>query len=636
VRRASSIFGSAILAASLATPLALASAPAATAGVAAPAVRVVAAAPGVAPGSVIDALEAAGYHVHVALLPDAYYVTESARARGLPAGVRALEVGPAGPVSLAGEGEMLVTGAAARENEHDPFGGHADALPPVRLDAADAPRAAHGVYRLPPGLPYGTRWEDTSELMIGRVAVPLLFPESDGTVDPNHFDWTPALRDSIVRSAVRGFLKWSLFAESRAITLTFLIETHSGLATRYEPIDRPIGQETLWIEDVLEPLLGYRGSAVSMAYEVANAARSRLSAQWATLAFAVQNDTSATGTFPDGYISHARLGGPYFVIPINNLNTQSASVDFYFQHEVTHQFWALDEFPALNAWWACTLTTGYFNRPNWNASVPADGYCGVPTVHCLMKGNYPDDFCAYTLDQVGWVDLDRNGTLDLYETRPVVRPDSSQYRAPAGLPITLRGRASESAYPNENPYHFEAGDSISIATLDSIQYRLDGIVWATVACGDGRCDSGEEAFTLVLPPPSIGSHTVEWRAWNSNGKTAVSPSSTMITVSGGTGAIDGFGPAASAAPRVTVAPRPSRGGARFVVSATPGSRGTATVFDIAGRPIRHWSISVPEGGRLAGEWDARRDSGGNAPAGLYFLVVTIGANMATQRVVLLR
>jgi hypothetical protein len=600
-------------------------------------VRTLAGPDGAAPARVIDALEAAGWRVHVVLLPSTYYATETARARALPAGVK----------QLAGAPRPLPSGVVAPRADttpsstDDPFGGQSDVILPDAAGAATrsavrAPIAPIGS-EPPAGLPYGSRWEDTSEFMIGRVAIPILFPESDGTVDRNHFDWTPALRDSVVRAAVRGFLKWSLMAASRNIPLTFLIETHSGLATKYEPIDRTIGEEGLWIKDALEPLLGYRGDPVAMAYDLANAARARLNTQWAALAFAVQNDTLASGRFPDGYIAHSRLGGPWFVIPVNNLNSQSASLDYYFEHEVTHQFWALDEYPWPNAWWSCNLATGYFSRPNWNSSVPADGYCGIPTVHCLMKGNYPDDFCAFTTEQVGWVDLDQTGILDLYETRPAVRPDSSQYRTGAGLALTLRGKANETAFPNRNPYQSGAGDSISIAVIDSIEYRLDSGAWNPIPCGDGRCDSGEESFTLVLPPPSPGSHAVEWRAWNSSGKTAAVPSATVITISGASGGIPAPGPGgAPSAPRITVAPMPARGTAWLTLQAAPRARGNASIVDAAGRFVRRWEIAVPGDGRLVWSWDGRRAGGGDAPTGLYFLVVTLGADTATRRVVLLR
>ncbi|MGE5177274.1 MAG: hypothetical protein ACM3JJ_12995 [Hyphomicrobiales bacterium] len=589
------------------------------------------------------ALERAGYRVHVVLLPSTYYVSAGPRAGALPAGLLDAPEARGAPAAAGGAPggapPLLAPSTTEPVSLRSLFGDLPDALPPLEPGSSGAPSRdaiAPANTPLPSGLFYGTRWEDTSEFMIGRVAVPILFPESDGSTDPNHYDWTPALRDSVVRSAVRGLLKWSVHAASRNLTLTWMLEVRADLATRYEPIDRPIGQEELWIADVLQTLVGYRGSAVTMAYDYANAARGRLGAQWTTILFPVQNDTSAVGTFPDGYIAHARLGGPWFVLPVNNLNTKSATLDYYVEHEVTHLFWALDEYPSNSAWWTCTLTTGYFNQPNTNSSIPAPGYCNVPVRQCLMTGNYPDSICGYTDAQVGWADRDKDGILDLYQTRPLVKPDSAQYRTGAGVPITLRGKAGDQAFPNQNPYRYFTGDSITVSTIDSVQYRFDGGPWTDVPCRDGACDSGNEPFTVVLPPPTTGSHTVEWRAWNRNGLTDLVPAVTAITIGGGAGPIAGSGDGVSAAPRLTAAPTPARGPVRFALRAAPGARGRARVVDVLGRTVRTWPVTVPDGGILAWDWDLRSRGGGPAASGLYFVVVEIADVTLTQRVLVFR
>jgi len=196
------------------------------------------------PAAGLDRLERAGFHVAVALPPYIYYVST-----GVPG-----------------------AGSDARSPDFDLFEGMEDALPP------SAPNATLRSRRFAPagalqGLPFGARWTDTSEFMLGRVAVSILFPESDGSTDPNRYDWTPALRDSVVRSAVRGFARWSAFAALRGINLTFALEVHPGLATRYEPIDRTTAEEDNWIQDVLTGYLGYRSDAITLAYDAANGAR---------------------------------------------------------------------------------------------------------------------------------------------------------------------------------------------------------------------------------------------------------------------------------------------------------------------------------------------------------------------------
>ena len=583
----------------------------------------------------VDALERAGYHVDVAVLPKTFFVRPTGRTRALPNGfVDATAERAAEPPPTAAESGPLQSSATGLSLNEDPFGGIGDALPPAssgtRVTARPEPARSGAL----PGLPYGARWRDTSELMLGRVAVSILFPESDGSFDANRYDWTPALEDSVIRSAVRGLLKWTELASARGVSLTFLLEIYPALPTRYEPIMHPVVDELSWIEDVLEPLVGYKGDAQAMGYDLANGARARLGTQWSALVFAVQDDSSSAGRFPDGYIAHAQLGGPWFIVPINNLNTKSARLDFYMEHEMTHMFWALDEFPASYAWWSCTLTTGYFNQQNQNSSLPGPGYCG-PNVQCVMTGNYPDSVCAPTLRQIGWVDRDQSGTLDLFETRPLVLPDSTRYVAAVGLPIPVRGTSFDQALPNQNPYWYGAGDSITVATIDSTWYRIDGGNWIPIVPDDGIYDEGNERFQILIPSPGLGEHKLEFQTLNSNGFEMPTPASVTLSITGGSSA-GGAGNVASSGPRLTVGPTPSGGSVRFRLEADAGATAEARLYDIGGRLVRSWAIQVPGSGRLEWEWDGRTDRGRVSGGGLYFVVAKIDGERLTRRVILLR
>lgn len=600
----------------------------------APGVRVVASSRAGSPVETVDALEQAGYHVDVAVFPDIFFVRPGAHAAPLPVGfVDATPSESARP---------LETHQPVEDASHDVFVGMADALPPTAAHSR-TPRARGRALApdLPAGLPYGARWEDTSEFMIGRVAVPILFPDSDGSIDLNRYDWTPALRDSVIRSAVRGFLKLTAQASARGAPLTFLIEVHPISPTGYEPIDRTIADEHLWIEDALEPLVGYRGDAVAMAYELANAARARLGAHWAALLMAVQNDADPDGKFADNIGEHALLGGPYFVVMVKQSNFASATLDFYIAHEMTHMFWALDEYPANNAWWGCLVRAGYFDQPNTNSDVPVPAYCYNGNLalrrQCFMKGNYPDSLCAASAGQVGWVDLDGTGVLDLYETRPSVRPDSLQYSGGTGVPLTIRGAATDVALPNKNPWHLGAGDSITIATVDSIWHRLDGGPWVPVAPDDGIFDEGSERFTFLLSAPGIGNHLLEFQAQNSSGRNMAIPASAVITITGGAGSVGGAeSEEAALHPRLKAGPIPSAGGVRFSLAGRGGSPARARLYDVVGREIRSWPLALSASGIVDWEWDGRASGGTPGAGGLYFLVVEIGPHRLTRRVVLLR
>ncbi|MEK7316287.1 MAG: hypothetical protein AAB011_08910, partial [Candidatus Eisenbacteria bacterium] len=591
-------------------------------------------------------LHDAGYDIAVSIPPRVHVVRPTRRAGSLPAGFilrseGTLAFAPSTGAPGAGrDGARAIAsrGVDAALLAGDPFGGLADALPPLRGDR-DASHVREALRSstappLPTGLFYGTRWEDLSEFMVGRVGLGIYFPESDGTVDLDRFDWTPALRDSVVRSAVRGFLKWTEFAAARNIPLSFHLEIHPSLPTRYEPISRPVSQEELWIEDMLRPVVGYRGDALTMTQEVANGVRARLGTQWGGLVFAIQNDSSSIVNFPDGLNAHARLGGPWFVIPVNYSNRATTPLDYYMEHELAHLFWALDEYPANNAWWSCTLTAGYFDRPNWNSDIPFPGYC-VPHVDCFMRGNWPNSLCEFTAEQVGWVDLDQSATPDLFETRPSVVPDSSRFRAVAGYPLWLRGKAGETALPNRNPYRFYSGDSISVSTLDSVFYRVDGGPWNSLAPLDGIFDEGEESVEFTLAPLSIGSHLIEWQAHNTNGRSAAFNATTAVTVSGSSGAIDPPGSGAPAPLTMLLGPSPGRGPIRFSLSGVRSAGALVRLWTPTGALACSWALP---GGNVSESWlwSGRLRGGEFAPSGVYFVTVDSGGERVRRRLVYLR
>jgi len=544
--------------------------------------------------STIDLLERSGFRVEVALPPHLFYVRSS-------------------------EGRALPAGFAARGNFASP-----SPRGPLRVGT-------------PKGLPFGARWRDTSEFMIGRVAVSILFPESDGSTDPDRYDWTPALRDSVVRAAVRGLAKWTSFATLRGVPLTFALEVHPALATRYEPIDRTVAEEDNWIQDVLSGYLGFRSDVLTLAYDAANGARSRLGASWGVLMFAVQDDSSATGQFPDGFISHARLGGPWFVTPLKNGGAafQGATMDTYIEHEIAHSFWALDEHFPSSGWWACSLTTGYLNIPNYNSVVPAAGYCGTVPAQCLMKGNYPDSLCRFTSGQVGWADRDLNGTPDLLETRPAAYPDSDHFDAVAGASINLHGHALEIPLWNQNPSEFFAGDSISIAVVDSVRYRIDGGTPVSVPSEDGVYDSGREYFTATIPPLAAGTYTVDWEAWNSNGQKSANNLTTTVVVHDPSSPSGSGGDHASSIPvTLRAGPTPSAGAVRFSLRGRPGSEGQAAVHDVQGRLVARWRVAVPGSGVADWSWSAKVAGGQALPSGLYFLSLEIDGAQLKRRLVI--
>ena len=568
----------------------------------------------------IRRLEDAGFRVAVAVPPRLYYVrTDGSSGATLPSGLAFARTAPAATV--------------AADPVSDPFQGREDVLRGAwsRGTRSNTQTLRSGTLQ---GTPFGARWTDTSEIMIGRVALEILFPESDGTVDPDKYDWTPALRDSVVRAAVRAAARWNTFAARRGVPLTFALETRAGLATRYEPIEHTVSDEGTWIQDVLTPITGYKADAMTLAYDLANAARARLGAQWGVILFAVRND-HADSTFADGNISHAILGGPYFVTPLNNLNTLSATLDFYIEHELAHSFWALDEHFPSTGWWDCRLTTGYLNQLNTNSVVP-----GFSTCHsrgCVMYANQPDSLCPYTQNQVGWADLTGNGIPDFMEQHTGVFPDSAIYRTGAGQTVVLRGRATVATLPNVNPWEYGVRDTITLGTVDSVFYKLDGEAPISAVPMDGAFDTAEERFAVTLPPLGLGDHLVEWQAVNSNGIFDAHAATTQVSIHAtASPAGSGAGVGGSSAPSLRLGPTPSAGSVRFHLTGAPGEAARATIFDVRGRLVFDRTIAIGPSGDTDWLWDGRAPQGALLSSGLYFVRVELDGVILQRRLVLSR
>ena len=75
-------------------------------------------------------------------------------------------------------------------------------------------------------LPYGAEFDDTSEFLLGRVAVTPVFLESNGATDANTENWTPAQINQVLSNIQTGLNWWSqlLATKSSVHTLDFIID----------------------------------------------------------------------------------------------------------------------------------------------------------------------------------------------------------------------------------------------------------------------------------------------------------------------------------------------------------------------------------------------------------------------------
>lgn len=346
--------------------------------------------------------------------------------------------------------------------------------------------------------PYGAGFYDTSEYMMGDVAVGIILPESNGATDPNTEDWT-ALEKSNVISEIQAGLDYWAVTEPRA-KLTFTYDIHYNVATSYEPITHPYVFEGTWISETMNKL-GYVtfSNYFNKVYEYDNYLRELLNTDWAYTIFVVDSSNDADGSFSDSYSAYAYLGGPFVVMTYDNDDYGIANMDFVAAHETGHTFYATDEYNGN------TEYSGYLNAADIeNSGKIMD--CGV----CW-------GISSGTALQLGWKDSDGDNIFDIIDFLPISKlavylPDPTTDTTP-----TYTGRSETTKlYPNNNPRSWTK-HPVSINEIKTVQYRVDGGTWKNAKPKDGKFDRSIENFLFTTSPLSYATHKIEARAKNTAG-----------------------------------------------------------------------------------------------------------------------
>jgi hypothetical protein len=382
--------------------------------------------------------------------------------------------------------------------------------------------------------PYMAGFYDTSEYMIGDVAVGIIFLESNGSIDPDKEDWNNTKESNVV-SEIQAALNWWAAREPKA-KLTFTYDIHYKVPTSYEPINRPADPngntgQSLWISDAMTDI-GYTkySSYFDNVYNYDNAIRKSLNTNWAFTIFMIDSSNDTDGQFADNYIAYSYLGGPFLVMNYKNDGYGIANMDAVAAHETGHIFYALDQYTSANI--SCTERSGYLGIQNQNSAYPSPGAC-LSNIDSIMRGGISGytngSLDAYARQQVGWRDSNANGILDIVDFLPssvlnVYSPDPTNNNTP-----TYTGSSTTiSTYPNMNPYGPK--HNITINIISNVQYRVDASVWMNASPAEGLFDSSVEGFTFTVPQLSDGSHTIEVRALNTAGNWETTYPSDNITI----------------------------------------------------------------------------------------------------------
>jgi parallel beta-helix repeat protein len=340
---------------------------------------------------------------------------------------------------------------------------------------------------------------ETSEYLIGRVAVSVVFLESNGTIDSSTEDWT-SQRETQVVSKIENGLSW-LANQNPNANVSFVYDIHYRIPTNYEPINRPHTDSHLWISQAMTDL-GYAGTnPFTQVRDCLNGLRTRLGTDWSFAIFVVDSLNDPDGCFTDSidatrkYSAFAYLGGPLLVMTYDNDGYGITNMHYVTAHETCHVFYATDEY---------------------NGYTETCGYLGVKDLEgsgCMMDRGNTWWLCTNSKQQLGWRDNDGDGIQDITDTFPDTQltPYSPDPTNKTFLKYT--GYAKEMAYPNQNPYG--TGNNITINKIRSVEFRAGHYPWSKALPADGAFDHFEESFVFTTLPLAAGNYSVETRGINS-------------------------------------------------------------------------------------------------------------------------
>ena len=374
-------------------------------------------------------------------------------------------------------------------------------------DALIAPDVPRGYYQFAPVSEPG--YYETSEYMIGSIAVGIVFLESNGTIDPSTEDWTTSEESNVISEITAG-LNW-LAVQTPSAGVSFNLDIQYRVPTGYEPINRPsFPDQGLWISEAMT-YLGYPGTSYfAQVRDYVNGLRSMLDTDWAYAMFIVDSSNDLDGKFPNNWFAYAYLGGPFLVMTYDNDGYGIGNMDYVTAHETCHIFYATDEYNGTPE------ISGYLGVQDWDGS------------GCMMQYANTWWLCTNSSQQLRWRDTDTDGIHDIVDNFPDTTLNP-YFPDPTTEPIlTYNGSLIEVPYPNNNP--FGTGRDVTINTISDVEFRVDLGSWGGAVPTDGVFDEDEEDYTFSTPSLTPGTYTIETRGTNSVGNIETTYSSDTVTV----------------------------------------------------------------------------------------------------------
>jgi hypothetical protein len=332
------------------------------------------------------------------------------------------------------------------------------------------------------GDPRPNVWE-TSEYMIGKVGVYIIFVESNGELDPDLYDWSETSIDWAKNGIYKALNWWKSQYPFRNPKLEFYVNVETVIGyTKYEPMLHPWEDDKLWVPDVLKRLgCGDGSNYDEIGKSCAHTIRQNWKMDWAFIIFVVNSGVGQPG-WPSRR-AFAYINGPYIVLPFgwfyHMMFEGTDGLASVVAHEIGHIFGATDEYngkPELS---------GYlYELDDDGSSCIMDSY-----EWCISRG---------TMRQIGWVDDNNNGHPDILENRPSIILLNNTSPVTDADEIVIEGVFKLEPYPCKRP-------GCRPVTINSvIPINATGVLMAL----DGPFDTAYEPFRLIYRPNMPGYHTI--------------------------------------------------------------------------------------------------------------------------------
>ena len=380
------------------------------------------------------------------------------------------------------------------------------------------------------GQAFGADFFQTSEWMLGKVAVGLVLPEFPG----HRYSESEV---ASIHESVRGALDfWSSRVHGLPGVRFVYDGPHQVETTMNFMSHAPRIEEDRWVREVMGEL-GYHWSphrrAEEPVYEYVDSLRTRYRTEWGICMFIPK-----VPSFPSAYISYAHFGGPFLVTPAGIrkdsgwLVAGESWLSHLLIHDTGHLFWALDESCESGYCVPCHIRSGYLKIFNMN-SMNRDHVCDPIHVECAME--IPKArLCQYTLGHTGVWDKDEDGIPDVLDTHPYVYADTLPDTVNTVYPViegvaAVRPMLNYAAYSGMGAHasfgRAERRNDVTFNSIEHVIYRIDemtddeGLEMWLYADPEGGWGEPTPRIPFSFSPDSLtgGPHTIVLRAVNSVG-----------------------------------------------------------------------------------------------------------------------